>query len=67
MSKIKYYMMDMEEAVVDAIEGGAECIEDVYAYVGTVLPFYDKAFVKKLFDEFFGDYCEDMNFKYGEG
>jgi len=53
MSKIKNYMMAMEEAVVDAIEGGAECIEDVYAYVGTVLPFYNKAFVKKLFDEFF--------------
>jgi len=63
MAKVKNWMMDMDDAVCTAIEAGAESVEDVYAHVGTIMPVYDKNYVKELF----GDFCADMYFKHGGG
>ena len=45
MSKMKSWMMDMEEAVVDCIENGASSMSDVLAGVRTAVPICDDKFV----------------------
>ena len=45
MSKMKSWMMDMEEAVVDCIENGASSMSDVLAGVRTAVLICDDKFV----------------------
>ena len=44
--------LDTEDAVVTALENGAETVEDVIAYVMTNVTDYDVTVVKDLYDEF---------------
>jgi hypothetical protein len=55
MSKIKNYMMDIEEQVVSAIEMGAKNESDVLAYVKTNMSLVDDAYVSKLTTEIMGE------------
>ena len=58
MSKIKNWMMDMEEYVVSAIEKGAENESDVLAYVKTNMFSVDDSYVSKLTTEIMGEVNE---------
>ena len=58
MSKIKNWMMDMEEYVVSAIEKGAENESDVLAYVKTNMFYVDDSYVSKLTTEIMGEVSE---------
>jgi hypothetical protein len=55
MSKIKNYMMDIEEQVVSAIEMGAKNESDVLAYVKTNMSLVDDVYVSKLTTEIMGE------------
>ena len=54
MSRMKDWMMDMEETTVDALEAGAKTVNDVLAYVNTEMATVDNAFVKKVVNELMG-------------
>ena len=54
MSKMKNWMMDIEEQVVSAIEMGAENESDVLAYVKTNMFYVDNSYVSKLTTEIMG-------------
>ena len=58
MSKIKNWMMDMEEYVVSAIEMGAKNESDVLAYVKTNMFSVDDSYVSKLTTEIMGEVNE---------
>jgi hypothetical protein len=58
MSKIKNWMMDIEEQVVSAIEMGAENESDVLAYVKTNMFYVDDSYVSKLTTEIMGEVSE---------
>ena len=58
MSKIKNWMMDIEEQVVSAIEMGAENESDVLAYVKTNMFYVDDSYVSKLTTEIMGEVNE---------
>jgi hypothetical protein len=58
MSKIKNWMMDIEEQVVSAIEMGAENESDVLAYVKTNMFYVDNSYVSKLTTEIMGEVSE---------
>ena len=53
-------ILDTEDAVVTAIENGAETVEDVIAYVMNNVTDYDVTVVKDLYDEF----CATIATKY---
>lgn len=55
MSKIKNWMMDMEEHVVSAIEMGADNDSDVLAYVKTNMFPVDETYVAKITNEITGE------------
>jgi hypothetical protein len=55
MSKIKNYMMDIEEQVVSAIEMGAKNESDVLAYVKTYMSIIDVDDVSKITKELMGE------------
>jgi hypothetical protein len=57
MSKMKNWMMDMEESVESAIESGANTPNDVYTYVDSIHAYTDKSFVKKYAEELLGPEC----------
>jgi hypothetical protein len=54
MSKMKDYMIDVEEQVIDAIAMGAKNESDVLAYVKTNMSLVDDAYVSKLTTEIMG-------------
>jgi len=55
MSKMKNWMMDIEEQVVSAIEMGAKNESDVLTYVKTNMSLVDDAYVSKLTTEIMGE------------
>ena len=52
MSKMTNWMIDMEDAVIDAIENGAKTEEAVLAGVKTAIPVVDENFVRETYREF---------------
>lgn len=58
MSKIKNWIMEMEELIYDAIENGASSVEEVSIYVESKMDVVDKHYVSKVYKELteFGDY-----------
>ena len=58
MSKIKNWIMEMEELIYDAIENGAGSIEEVSEYVESKMDVVDKNYVSKVYKELteFGSY-----------
>ena len=54
MGKVKDWMIDMEDAVIDAIENGAKTEEAVLAGVKAAIPVVDENFVRKTYREFSG-------------
>jgi len=55
MSKMKNWMMDIEEQIVSAIEMGAKNESDVLTYVKTNMSIVDDAYVSKLTIEIMGE------------
>ena len=55
MGKVKNWMMDMEDMVVDAINVGAHTENDVVAYVKTNMDLVDETFVRKFYGEINGE------------
>ena len=58
MSKIKNWIMEMEELIYDAIDNGASSVEEVSKYVESKMDVVDKHYVSKVYKELveFGDY-----------
>ena len=58
MSKIKNWIMEMEELIYDAIENGAGSVEEVSEYVESKMEVVDKNYVSKVYKELaeFGSY-----------
>ena len=54
MGKVKDWMIDMEDAVIDALENGAKTEEAVLAGVKTAIPVVDEKFVRETYREFSG-------------
>jgi hypothetical protein len=55
MGKVKAWMMDMDDMVVDAIESGASNVEEVISYVKSELIFCDKSYIKSIYTEIMGE------------
>lgn len=56
MSKMKNWMMDMEDYTNMAIwDHNFSTIEDILAYVHTYLPVVDETYVAKIANEILGD------------
>jgi|TARA_R110000744_G_scaffold135354_2_gene244762 hypothetical protein len=55
MSKMKDYMIDVEEQVIDAIAMGAKNESDVLAYVKTYMSIIDVDDVSKITKELMGE------------
>ena len=55
MSKMKNYIMDLEDMVVSALEDGAKTVEDVISYCKAEFVFVDEEYVSKLYTEFCGE------------
>ena len=55
MSKMKNWVMDMEEYAVSAIENGAENESDVIAYVKTNMSSVDETYIAKITNEIMGE------------
>ena len=62
MSKMKNWMMDMEEYTVSAIESGATSTSDVVAFVNTNMSVVDEKFVVKKIKELMGAPIESGQF-----
>ena len=62
MSKMKNWMMDMEEYTVSAIECGAKSTSDVVAFVNTKMSVVDEKFVVKKIKELMGASIESGQF-----
>jgi|TARA_R110000787_G_scaffold285470_3_gene401337 hypothetical protein len=58
MSKIKNWIMEMEEHIYDAIENGASNTSEVLTYVESKMNTVDKNYVSKVYQELdkFGSY-----------
>ena len=58
MSKIKNWIMEMEELIYDAIENGASSVEEVSKYVESKMDVVDKNYISKVYKELaeFGSY-----------
>ena len=65
MSKMKNWMMDMEEYTVSAIESGATSTSDVVAFVNTNMSVVDEKFVVKKTKELMGASIESGQFDNG--
>lgn len=67
MSRVKDWMIDMENLVVEAIENGAKTEQEVLAYVGTHVP-ADRQYVHQVLELFYGPFeavetfPEEVNF-----
>lgn len=55
MGKMKAWMMDMEDHVIDAVNLGARTQNDVVAYVKTNMSLVDETFVRKFTTELCGE------------
>ena len=55
MSKVKNWMMDMEETVDDAVAFGCYNIEDVITYCNENLTYVDEDYVKEYFESTNGE------------
>lgn len=55
MSRMKNWMMDMEDHVVDAVNLGARSENDVVSYVKTNMQLVDETFVRKFTKELCGE------------
>ena len=55
MSRIKDWIIDMENLVVEAIENGAKTEQEVLAHVNTYVP-ADSQYVHQLLEMFFGPF-----------
>ena len=51
MSKIKNWIMEMEELIYDAIENGASSVEEVSKYVESKMDVVDKNYISKVYKE----------------
>ena len=51
MSKIKNWIMEMEEHIYDAIENGASNISEVTLHVESNMDVVDKHYVNKVYEE----------------
>ena len=56
MSRMKNWMMEMEENTVSAIQNDAKNENDVLAYVKTNMNVVDKNYVRALYKEFSDPY-----------
>jgi len=56
MSKIKNWMMDMEENIVSAIESGATTTNDVVAFAKTNMSIVDEKFIAEKTEEIMGEF-----------
>jgi hypothetical protein len=65
MSKMKNWMMDMEEYTVSAIECGATYTSEVVAFVNTKMSVVDEKFVVKKTKELMGASIESGQFDNG--
>ena len=65
MSKMKNWMMDMEEYTVSAIECGATSTSEVVAFVNTKMSVVDEKFVVKKTKELMGASIESGHFDNG--
>ena len=60
MINLNEEMIDLEEAVVRAIEDGGECYEDVLAHVKTNFsPIIDELHVADMYSDFCGDWMSE--------
>jgi hypothetical protein len=59
MGKMKNWMMDMEESVIDAVNLGCKSQNDVVSYVKTNMQLVDETFVRKFTQELCGE-CEPL-------
>tara|TARA_Y100001963_G_scaffold27279_1_gene37186 strand:- start:4661 stop:4870 length:210 start_codon:yes stop_codon:yes gene_type:complete len=63
MGKVKNWMMDMEDYVVDAIESGASSENDVVAYVNTHMStdglICSNEYVKQTYATFMGEEIDE--------
>ena len=55
MSKVKNWMMEMEDEAVTALESGAKTENDVVAFVNTRMSIVDNDYVKKVAKEIMGE------------
>ena len=55
MSRIKDWMMDMQDFTDMAIFDGLSNIDDILAYVHTYLPVVDEDYVRKVAEELLGE------------
>lgn len=55
MSKIKDWMIDMENLAFEAIEHGFTSVDDVYAYVNTYM-IADRQYVEQILEKFHEGY-----------
>jgi hypothetical protein len=62
MGRVKDWMMDMEESVVDAVNLGAKTQNDVVSYVKTNMAMVDETFVRKFTQQLCGE-CEPLEVK----
>ena len=65
MSKMKNWMMDMEEYTVSAIECGATSTSEIVAFVNTKMSVVDEKFVVKKTKELMGASIESGQFDNG--
>jgi len=54
MSKMKNWMMDMDDLIVDAIESGASNANSVFCHVSTQMFPVDKSYIYKKTEEIMG-------------
>ena len=56
MSKIKNWMMDMEDNIVSAIESGATTTNDVVAFAKKNMSIVDEKFIAEKTEEIMGEF-----------
>lgn len=52
MGKVKAWAMEMEDNANDALNEGAECVEDVIAHCKAHMKFVDENYIKKIYSGF---------------
>ena len=55
MSKVKNWMMDMEDEIVFAIDSGAKTTDEVVGFVKTNMSIVDERFVAEKTEEIMGE------------
>ena len=55
MGRMKNWMMEMEDAVVDGLHAGAKTENDVVTYCKTNMSYVDENFVRKFYTEINGE------------